>query len=93
MESARSGAALSKNMTTAFICQNIGQVDDGVRIEQKRDIHGAICFRASTTITSILGSDPAHTQGPTLEGFGTTEEQARERLAKELRDFNDSLWA
>lgn len=75
-----------------FICKNIGQVDDGVRIEQKRDIHGAICFRASTTITSILGSDPALTHGPTLEGFGTTEEQARERLDKKLRDFNDSLW-
>ena len=80
-------------MTTAFICKNIGQGDDGVRIEQKRDIHGATCFRASTTITSILGSDPAHTVGPTLEGYGTTEEQARERLEKELRDFNDSLWA
>lgn len=79
-------------MTTAFFCQNIGQVDDGVRIEQKRDINGAICFRASTTITSILGSDPKCTQGPTLEAFGTTEEQARERLDKELRDFNDSLW-
>jgi hypothetical protein len=79
-------------MTTGFICKNIGQVDDGVRIEQKRDIHGAICFRASTTITSILGSDPALTQGPTLEGLGVTEKHARERLEKELRDFNDSLW-
>lgn len=77
----------------AFICKNIGQVDDGVRIEQKRNADGTLYFRASTTITSILGSDPALTQGPTLEGFGTTEEQARERLEKELRDFNDSLWA
>jgi hypothetical protein len=77
----------------AFICNNIGQVDDGVRIEQRRDIHGAVCFRASTTITSILGSDPELTSGPTLEAFGVTEESARERLEKELRDFNDSLWA
>lgn len=75
-----------------FICKNIGQSDDGIRIEQKRDIHGNPCFVASTTITSIFGSDPALTQGPTLVGIGTTEEQARERLEKELRDFNDSLW-
>lgn len=75
-----------------FLCNNIGQIDDGVKIEQKTDIHGKPCFRAFTTITSILGSDPELTQGPTLEGFGTTEEEARERLAKELREFNDSLW-
>lgn len=78
-------------MTTAFICKNIGQVDDGVRIEPKRDLHGAPCFRASTTIRHIFGSDLGE-GAPTLEAFGTTEEQARKRLEKELRDFNDSLW-
>lgn len=82
----------TKAPVSAFICRNIGQVDDGVRIEHKRNTDGSYYYRASTTITSILGSDPAHTQGPTLEGFGTTEAQARERLADELRKFNDSLW-
>jgi len=74
------------------IDKNVGQVDDGVIVEKKRNTDGTFYFRASTTITSILGSDPELTHGPTLEGFGTTEEQARERLEKELKDFNDSLW-
>lgn len=77
-------------MTTAFICQNIGQVDDGVRIGRIRDVYGNEAFSASTTIRHVFGSpinmDP-------IVAYGTTEEQARERLAKELRDFNDSLWA
>lgn len=75
----------------AFICKNIGQADDGVRIEQKRNTDGTLYFRASTTIRHIFGSDLGE-GAPTLEGFGITEEQARERLEKELRDFNDSLW-
>lgn len=74
------------------IDKNIGQVDDGVRIEQKRNTDGSLYFRASTTIRNIFGSDLGK-GAPTLEGFGTTEEQARERLDGELRSFNDSLWA
>lgn len=50
---------------------------------------GQTYYHASTRITHLFGSpiemDP-------LVGIGTTEAQARERLAKELRDFNDSIW-
>lgn len=76
----------------AFLCKNIGQVDDGVRMEQKRNTDGTLYFRASTVVRCIFGSDLGE-GAPTLEGFGTTEEQARERLEKELSEFNDSLWA
>ncbi len=77
-------------MNTAFICKNIGQVDDGVRIAKIKDVYGNEAFSASTRIRHVFGSpinmDP-------IVAHGTTEEQARERLEKELRDFNDSLWA
>jgi hypothetical protein len=71
--------------------QNIGQVNDGVRVEQKRNTDGTTYFRAWTVIRYIFGSEVGGE--PTCEGFGTTEEQARDRLDKSLRDFNDSLWA
>lgn len=74
------------------IDKNIGQVNDGMTVEQKRNTDGTLYYRASTTIRNIFGSDLGE-GAPTLEGFGTTEELARERLEKELRDFNDSLWA
>lgn len=76
-------------MSDFFICKNIGQTDNGIRIEQRRNTDGTVYFCASAKIVSIFGSE---TQGPTLEGFGTTVEQARERLDKKLSDFNDSLW-
>lgn len=76
---------------SAFICTNIGQVDDGVTIERKRNTDGSFYFRASTVITNIFGSD-LRDGAPTIEGFGVSEEQARERLSVELRKFNDSLW-
>lgn len=72
-------------------CKNIGQVDDGIRIEHKRSADGVPFFRASTTIRNIFGADLGE-GAPTLEAFGVTEAQARERLDKELKDFNDSLW-
>jgi len=75
-----------------FIDKNIGQVDDGVRIEHKRNTDGTMYYLASTVIRHILGSDLGE-GAPTIEGFGETEEQARERLEVELRKFNDSLWA
>lgn len=72
------------------IDHNIGQVDDGIRIERKRNVDGTFYYRAFTRVTHIFGSE---IEGGNLEGFGVTEEQARERLGKELRNFNDSLWA
>ncbi len=74
----------------AFICNNIGQNDDGVEVIEFTDALGKKAFKASTRITHLFGSpinmDP-------IEAFGLTEQEARERLAKELRSFNDSLWA
>jgi len=70
---------------SAFICSNIGQNDDGVRVEQLPD--GT--FKAWTKITHIFGSE---VDAAPLEGFGGTEAGARAALEKELRDFNDSLW-
>jgi hypothetical protein len=46
-------------------------------------------WRATTRVTHVFGSP---IEGGELEGFGTTEAQARERLDAELRSFNDSLW-
>lgn len=72
-----------------FVCDNIGQDDDGIRVEQRRNTDGTLYWCATTKVTHIFGmpveSDP-------LEGFGATEQQARERLAAELRRFNNSLW-
>jgi len=73
-----------------FVCSNIGQNDDGVRVEQRRNTDGTLYYRAWTRITHIFGS--AVGAAP-LEGFGLTEQQACTRLDKALRDFNDSLWA
>ena len=74
------------------IDKNIGQVSAGIQYEEKKDMHGKKCYRAFTVITSIFGCDPDCFSGPTLEGFGVTKEQARERLAEEERKFNDSLF-
>jgi len=73
----------------AFICGNIGQVDDGVRVEQRRNTDGSLYWCATTQITHVFGSE---IQMDPLEAFGATPEQARGRLEKELKDFNDSLW-
>jgi len=75
--------------TFVFVCTNIGQCDDGVKVEQERNTDGTYYFRASSRITHVFGSE---IQGGECEGFGTTEQQARERLADDLRKFNDSLW-
>jgi hypothetical protein len=77
------------NDAHAFSDFNIGQVDDGVRIEQRRNTDGSMYWRATTRVTHVFGSP---IEGGELEGFGTTEAQARERLDAELRSFNDSLW-
>jgi hypothetical protein len=74
---------------SAFICTNIGQVDDDVRVEQRRNTDGSLYWCASAKVTHIFGSP---VEAEPLEGFGTTEAQARERLKAELKDFNDSLW-
>ncbi len=75
-----------ENHMNAFVCSNIGQNDDGVHVEQLKD--GT--FRAWTRITHIFGSQ---VDAAPIEGFGGTEADARAALTKELRDFNDSLWA
>lgn len=75
----------------AFICQNIGQVDDGVKVVRCRNTDGTFYFKATTVITHVLGSDLGP-GAPTLEGFGPTEAVARARLTEELKKFNDSLW-
>jgi len=74
------------------IDKNIGQTDDGIRVEQKRNTDGSTYFRAWTKIMTIFGSEINGGEGYVIEGFGVTEEQARERLDIELRKFNDSLW-
>lgn len=74
------------------IDQNIGQCDDGVRVEQRRNTDGSTYWRASTKITHIFGGEINDGQGMELEGFGMTEAQARERLEQELKRFNESLW-
>ena len=73
----------------AFVCGNIGQVDDGVRVEQKRNVDGSSYWCAETTITHIFGFP---VDAEPLRGYGNTEQQARERLDAELKRFNDSLW-
>lgn len=77
---------------SAFISTNIGQVDNGVDVEVRRNTDGSSYYRASTKITHIFGSEINNGEGYLIEAFGTTKEQACQRLDKELRDFNDSLW-
>jgi hypothetical protein len=79
-------------MSDFFICKNIGQTDNGIRIEQRYGADGTPYFCASAKIVLFSVSVPEKTPGPTLEEFGTTAKEARERLDKKLRDFNDSLW-
>lgn len=83
---------ITMSETILHICKNVGQVDDGVRIEQKRNTDGTLYFRAWTVIRYIFGSEMGE-GAPMIEAFGTTEQQARERLDQELRSFNDSLFA
>lgn len=73
----------------AIVSGNIGQVDDGVRVERKRNTDGTHYWCAETTITHIFGYP---CEAEPLRGYGTTEQQARERLDAELKKFNDSLW-
>lgn len=75
---------------SASACGNIGQSVGGVTIEHLRNTDGTMYYKASTRVTHIFGSP---IEAGECEGIGTTPEQARERLDKELRDFNDSLWA
>ena len=74
----------------AIVSGNIGQIDDGVVVQEKRNTDGSTYWTASSTITHIFGSE---IDAAPLVGYGTTEQQARERLALELKRFNDSLWA
>jgi hypothetical protein len=72
-----------------FEDKNIGQNADPVQVERKQNTDGTFYFRAFTRVTHIFG---APIQGGWLEGFGTTEAQARERLEEEEKKFNDTLW-
>lgn len=69
--------------------KNIGQEAGRIVVEQKRNTDGTTYWKASTRITHIFGSP---IEGGHLEGFGTTEQEARDRLEEEEKKFNDSLW-
>lgn len=79
------------NSEIVGICSgNIGQVDNGTRVIEKRNTDGTLYFEASTRITHIFGSE---CEAAPLYGYGPTKEIAIERLEVALKKFNDSLWA
>lgn len=88
-----SGIINTGDNTIGCVDVNIGQVDNGVTVEEINSEHGQHYWKATTQITGIFGADLSEQGGgPILEGIGTTEVQARERLKVKLKEFNDSLW-
>jgi hypothetical protein len=78
-------------MSLSIHCDtNIGQNDSGVTVREITNGHGQHYFEASTTITHLFGQEISGSCP--IIGIGATRELAIERLQKELKEFNDSLW-
>ncbi len=74
---------------TCFTDTNVGQTTDATKVEEIHNCHGQHYWKASCKIETLFGQP---VEGCEVFGIGKTKELALERLKKELKEFNDSLW-
>jgi len=84
---------MNTDKISCFIDSNVGMTTEGFKIEEIHNDHGQHYFKATTRVNSIFGHEFSDDECGKLEAIGKTREIAIERLKKELKDFNDSLWA
>jgi hypothetical protein len=62
---------------------------DGIVVEEKTDIHGKKCWKASITPTHLFGME---VDAAPIEGIGRTKKEAIERMNKNQKEFYDGMW-